>query len=209
MSASNVMISDCIFELKVFSFHWPYIWQVYKTAVTHYFSMEKARSHLGYNPQKYTLDGVIQHFKKTGHDRPQRPPSRLSYHLVNILLGIMIASLILSCLPTVTTCSRSLMPWRKHGKALMHFIVMIIWICNAQSYVWQVPYYHLRNMPRGLNPSSLWIILYCGTRSLLTNAFIWYKHKRGMICPGKSWEFYKTQTEIPYGCKVHGQEYFT
>ena len=108
MSASNVMISDCKFELKVFSFHWPYIWQVYKTAVTHYFSMDKARSHLGYNPQKYTLDGVIQHFKKTGHGRPQRPPSRLSYHLVNILLGIMIACLILCCLPTVTTCSRSL-----------------------------------------------------------------------------------------------------
>lgn len=82
--------------------------EVYKTAVTHYFSMEKARSHLGYNPKKYTLDGVIQHFKKTGHGRPQRPPSRLSYHLVNILLGIMIACLILSCLPTVTTCSRSL-----------------------------------------------------------------------------------------------------
>ncbi|KAK2571853.1 Short-chain dehydrogenase/reductase family 42E member 1, partial [Acropora cervicornis] len=82
--------------------------EVYKTAVTHYFSMEKARSHLGYNPQKYTLDGVIQHFKKTGHGRPQCPPSRLSYHLVNILLGIMIACLILSCLPTVTTCSRSL-----------------------------------------------------------------------------------------------------
>ena len=53
-------------------------------------------------------DGVIQHFKKTGHDRPQRPPSQFSYQTVNILTGVMIAFLIHSCLTTVTTCSRYL-----------------------------------------------------------------------------------------------------
>lgn len=130
MSASNVMISDSKFELKVFCFHWPYIWQVYKTAVTHYFSMEKARSHLGYNPQKYTLDGVIQHFKKTGHGRPQRPPSRLSYHLVNILLGIMIACLILSCLPTVTTCSRSLITCPE-GNMERCWCILLSWLLGS------------------------------------------------------------------------------
>ena len=115
---------------KYFSFHWPYIWQVYKTAVTHYFSMEKARIHLGYNPQKYTLDGVIQHFKKTGHGRPQRPPSRLSYHLVNILLGIMIACLILSCLPTVTTCSMSLITCHE-GNMERCWCILFSWLYGS------------------------------------------------------------------------------
>ena len=77
--------------------------QVYKTAVTHYFSMKKAREHLGYNPKKYTLDGVIEHFQKTGHGRNKRPPSRLMYHIVNIIIGILFACLILACLPTVDT----------------------------------------------------------------------------------------------------------
>ena len=76
---------------------------MYKTAVTHYFSMKKARSHLGYNPKKYSLDGVIEHFKKTGHGKHKRPPSRLLYHVVNIIIGIMFACLILACLPRVDT----------------------------------------------------------------------------------------------------------
>lgn len=78
--------------------------EVYKTAVTHYFSMRKARDHLGYKPKKYTLNGVIEHFKKTGHGTKRLPSSRLVYHIVNILIGIMIACLILACLPTVDTC---------------------------------------------------------------------------------------------------------
>lgn len=77
--------------------------EVYKTAVTHYFSMKKARSHLGYSPKKYSLDGVVEHFKKTGHGKHRRRPSRLLYHIVNIVIGIMFACLILGCLPRVDT----------------------------------------------------------------------------------------------------------
>ncbi|CAH3039535.1 unnamed protein product [Pocillopora meandrina] len=76
--------------------------EVYKTAVTHYFSMKKARSHLGYSPQKYSLEGVIEHFKKNGHGRNRRP-SRLLYHIVNIVVGIMFACLLLAWLPRVDT----------------------------------------------------------------------------------------------------------
>ncbi|XP_078347029.1 short-chain dehydrogenase/reductase family 42E member 1-like [Oculina patagonica] len=76
--------------------------EVYKTAVTHYFSMKKARNHLGYNPQKYSLSGVIKHFKKNGHGR-QKQPSRLVYHLVNIVIGIVFACLLLAWLPRVDT----------------------------------------------------------------------------------------------------------
>ena len=76
--------------------------QVYKTAVTHYFSMKKARSHFGYSPQKYSLEGVIEHFQKNGHGRHRRP-SRLLYHIVNIVIGIMFACLLLAWLPRVET----------------------------------------------------------------------------------------------------------
>lgn len=76
--------------------------EVYKSGVTHYFSMKKAREDLGYNPQKYTLDGVTEHFKKNGHGR-QKQRSRLLYYLVNIVIGIMFACLLLAWLPGVDT----------------------------------------------------------------------------------------------------------
>ena len=64
--------------------------------------MKKARDDLGYNPQKYTLGGVTEHFKKNGHGR-QKQHSRLLYYLVNIVIGIMFACLLLAWLPRVDT----------------------------------------------------------------------------------------------------------
>jgi len=64
--------------------------------------MKKAHEDLGYNPQKYTLDGVTEHFKKNGHGR-QKQHSRLLYYLVNIVIGIMFACLLLAWLPRVDT----------------------------------------------------------------------------------------------------------
>lgn len=40
--------------------------EVYKTGVTHYFSMEKAKKELGYKPQKYSLNEVVEWFKSQG-----------------------------------------------------------------------------------------------------------------------------------------------
>ena len=65
--------------------------------------MKKARDHLGYNPKKYSLDGIIEHFKENGHGR-QKHRSRLLYHLVNVVIGIMFACLLLAWLPRVDTC---------------------------------------------------------------------------------------------------------
>ncbi|KAJ7315263.1 hypothetical protein OS493_038836 [Desmophyllum pertusum] len=68
--------------------------EVYKSAVTHYFSNEERPVIiLGYNPQKYSLDGIIEHFKKKGHGRQKKKkiPPRFLYHLVNIIIGIMFA----------------------------------------------------------------------------------------------------------------------
>ncbi|NXY81566.1 D42E1 reductase, partial [Alcedo cyanopectus] len=41
--------------------------EVYKTGVTHYFSMEKARRELGYDPQQYSLNEVVEWFRSQGH----------------------------------------------------------------------------------------------------------------------------------------------
>lgn len=43
--------------------------EVYKTGVTHYFSLEKARKELGYEPQAFDLQEVVEWFKAHGHGR--------------------------------------------------------------------------------------------------------------------------------------------
>ncbi|MEQ2202440.1 hypothetical protein XENOCAPTIV_031003 [Xenoophorus captivus] len=43
--------------------------EVYKTGVTHYFSMAKARAELEYEPQEHNLDEVVQWFKSRGHGK--------------------------------------------------------------------------------------------------------------------------------------------
>lgn len=101
--------------------------QVYKTAVTHYFSMKKARSHLGYSPKKYSLDGVVEHFKKTGHGKHRRRPSRLLYHIVNIIIGIIFVCLILGCLPRVDTSYISCYSYPSYFNSIlvMNYLVTI------------------------------------------------------------------------------------
>ncbi|MEJ1284180.1 short chain dehydrogenase/reductase family 42E member 1 [Cricetulus griseus] len=43
--------------------------EVYKTGVTHYFSLEKAKKELGYEPQPFDLQEVVEWFKVQGHGR--------------------------------------------------------------------------------------------------------------------------------------------
>nr|XP_044997837.1 short-chain dehydrogenase/reductase family 42E member 1 isoform X2 [Jaculus jaculus]XP_044997838.1 short-chain dehydrogenase/reductase family 42E member 1 isoform X2 [Jaculus jaculus]XP_044997839.1 short-chain dehydrogenase/reductase family 42E member 1 isoform X2 [Jaculus jaculus]XP_044997840.1 short-chain dehydrogenase/reductase family 42E member 1 isoform X2 [Jaculus jaculus]XP_044997842.1 short-chain dehydrogenase/reductase family 42E member 1 isoform X2 [Jaculus jaculus] len=43
--------------------------EVYKTGVTHYFSLEKAKKELGYAPQQFGLQEVVEWFKAHGHGR--------------------------------------------------------------------------------------------------------------------------------------------
>ncbi|XP_005073129.1 short-chain dehydrogenase/reductase family 42E member 1 [Mesocricetus auratus] len=43
--------------------------EVYKTGVTHYFSLEKAKKELGYEPQPFDLQEVVEWFKVRGHGR--------------------------------------------------------------------------------------------------------------------------------------------
>lgn len=74
--------------------------EVYKTGVTHYFSMAKAKAELGYEPKEYNLEEVVQWFKSRGHGR--KPRGSLLQRL--ILDGLLLAALValaLSYLPVV------------------------------------------------------------------------------------------------------------
>lgn len=72
--------------------------EVYKTGVTHYFSMAKAMSDLGYKPQKYDLDEVVHWFKMRGHGRKVQN-SGLCQFIINIMFVCAFAAVMLSFLP--------------------------------------------------------------------------------------------------------------
>ena len=82
--------------------------QVYKTGVTHYFSIERARRDFGYDPEPKTMDGVVEWFREKGHgclseegkDRA-RKSSRLWTLFINVLLAVVIFALIMSFIPFV------------------------------------------------------------------------------------------------------------
>lgn len=73
--------------------------EVYKTGVTHYFSMEKAKRELGYKPKPHDLQDVVEWFKSHGHGRKLRTYTLrcLFWDVGHILL---FAILVLSWFPT-------------------------------------------------------------------------------------------------------------
>ncbi|XP_042338745.1 short-chain dehydrogenase/reductase family 42E member 1 isoform X2 [Plectropomus leopardus] len=74
--------------------------EVYKTGVTHYFSMAKAKAELSYEPQEYTLDEVVQWFRSRGHGKKSNS-SFLTRLLLDILLVSAFVAVVLSFLPFV------------------------------------------------------------------------------------------------------------
>ncbi|KAM9481384.1 short-chain dehydrogenase/reductase family 42E member 1 [Clarias gariepinus] len=74
--------------------------EVYKTGVTHYFSMEKARAELGYNPKEYDLGEVVEWFRSRGHGKKQIT-SPIKQLILDVVLFLMIVALVLSFLPVV------------------------------------------------------------------------------------------------------------
>lgn len=74
--------------------------EVYKTGVTHYFSIEKARSELGYDPKEYDLGEVVQWFRSRGHGKkPDTSP--IKKLILDVLLVLIVVALVLSFLPVV------------------------------------------------------------------------------------------------------------
>ncbi|KAM7015028.1 short-chain dehydrogenase/reductase family 42E member 1 [Tautogolabrus adspersus] len=74
--------------------------EVYKTGVTHYFSMVKAKVELGYEPQEHNLDEVVQWFRSRGHGKKSHS-STLGRLLLDILLVSAFVAVALSFLPLV------------------------------------------------------------------------------------------------------------
>ncbi|XP_032245834.1 short-chain dehydrogenase/reductase family 42E member 1 [Phoca vitulina] len=78
--------------------------EVYKTGVTHYFSLEKAQKELGYEPQPFDLQEVVEWFKAHGHGRS--PGNRDSECLVwDGLMVLLLAIAVLTWLPTFVVLS--------------------------------------------------------------------------------------------------------
>ncbi|XP_029354572.1 short-chain dehydrogenase/reductase family 42E member 1 [Echeneis naucrates] len=74
--------------------------EVYKTGVTHYFSMAKAKAELGYEPQEYNLDEVVQWFRCRGHGKTSCR-SFLGRLILDILFVAALVTVALSFLPVV------------------------------------------------------------------------------------------------------------
>ncbi|KAK3593618.1 hypothetical protein CHS0354_025510 [Potamilus streckersoni] len=75
--------------------------EVYKTGITHHFSIAKAQQDLGYHPTiQNDLSSVVQYYISTGHRRTQKQSS-ITYWIVNVIIMIIFACFILSLLPFV------------------------------------------------------------------------------------------------------------
>lgn len=74
--------------------------EVYKTGVTHYFSLDKAKAELGYDPREYDLREVVEWFRSRGHGR-KHAASPMKKLILDVVLFVVIVALILSFLPVV------------------------------------------------------------------------------------------------------------
>ncbi|KAL7870218.1 hypothetical protein SRHO_G00077150 [Serrasalmus rhombeus] len=74
--------------------------EVYKTGVTHYFSMDKAKAELGYDPRVYDLKEAVEWFRSRGHGR-KHAASPVKKLILDALLFLIVGALILSFLPVV------------------------------------------------------------------------------------------------------------
>lgn len=74
--------------------------EVYKTGVTHYFSMAKAKGELGYDPKKHDLDEVVQWFRSRGHGKKMHG-SAFGRLVLQVLFVATFVAAVLSFLPVV------------------------------------------------------------------------------------------------------------
>ncbi|XP_029000430.1 short-chain dehydrogenase/reductase family 42E member 1 [Betta splendens] len=72
--------------------------EVYKTGVTHYFSVAKAKAELGYEPREHDLDEVVRWFRSRGHGKKPRS-APLASLLLDLLIVAALVAVLLSFLP--------------------------------------------------------------------------------------------------------------
>ncbi|XP_043937222.1 short-chain dehydrogenase/reductase family 42E member 1 [Protopterus annectens] len=76
--------------------------EVYKTGVTHYFSIEKAKRELGYEPQQCRLTEVVEWFKSQGHGKKNKIVIRRHF-IWDVIITALLLLVVLSWLPLATT----------------------------------------------------------------------------------------------------------
>ncbi|XP_006888867.1 PREDICTED: short-chain dehydrogenase/reductase family 42E member 1 [Elephantulus edwardii] len=72
--------------------------EVYKSGVTHYFSLDKARRELGYEAQPFSLEEVVEWFRARGHGRQPQSPASSSF-VRDALLAVLLITAALLWLP--------------------------------------------------------------------------------------------------------------
>ncbi|XP_043562593.1 short-chain dehydrogenase/reductase family 42E member 1 isoform X1 [Chiloscyllium plagiosum] len=75
--------------------------EVYKTGVTHYFSLQKARKELGYNPQEHNLGDVVEWFKTRGHGR-KVTGYNIKCFIWDVIFLMLLSAVIMSWIPVVS-----------------------------------------------------------------------------------------------------------
>jgi type IV secretory pathway component VirB8 len=77
--------------------------KVYKTGVTHYFNIDKARRELGYQPTvQNDLTSVVRWYVERGrHRNRQQNKSQLLSFIISVFIAVAFAFVLLSWLPTV------------------------------------------------------------------------------------------------------------
>ncbi|XP_061175735.1 short-chain dehydrogenase/reductase family 42E member 1-like [Saccostrea echinata] len=76
--------------------------EVYKSGVTHYFSIKKASRDLGYKPTiQNEISDVLEEYIQKGFKKRKRKQSALMYYFVNLIIAVIFASFVLSWLPGV------------------------------------------------------------------------------------------------------------
>ncbi|XP_021026040.1 short-chain dehydrogenase/reductase family 42E member 1 isoform X4 [Mus caroli] len=78
--------------------------EVYKTGVTHYFSLEKAKKELGFEPQPFDLQEVVEWFKAHGHGRGAAGQDS-EFMLWDGILILLLALSVLTWVPPSTILS--------------------------------------------------------------------------------------------------------
>ena len=79
-----------------------FTFQVYKTGVTHYFSIQKARQELGYKPTTQNeISEVVQYYIQRGRKVEKKKASFITTCLVNVTIALIFAFLIMSFIPMV------------------------------------------------------------------------------------------------------------
>lgn len=68
--------------------------EVYKTGVTHYFSLEKAKKELGYEAQPFDLQEVVEWFKARGHGRSPGNGDSEALVWVGLLVSLLVVALL-------------------------------------------------------------------------------------------------------------------